>query len=45
MKLVERNSTGTEVLLLALQDLNKQMGTYLLTFVQGADLIDLFIKK
>jgi transcriptional regulator with XRE-family HTH domain len=42
MKFVERNSTGTEVFLLAHHDLNKQMDTYLLKFVQGADLRDLF---
>ena len=42
MKFVERNSTGTEVFLLAHHDLNKQMDTYLLKFVQGADLSDLF---
>jgi transcriptional regulator with XRE-family HTH domain len=43
MKFVEKNSTGTEVYLLAHHDLNKQMDTYFLKFVQESDLSDLFV--
>lgn len=42
MKFVERNATGTEIFLLAHHDINKQMDTYLVRFVQGSDLLDLF---
>lgn len=42
MKFVERNSSGTEIYLLAHHDLNKQMDTYLVRFSEGSDLIDLF---
>jgi len=42
MKFVEKNSTGTELFLLAHHDLNKQMETYFVRFVPGSDLVDLF---
>lgn len=42
MKFVERNSSGTEIYLLAHHDLNKQMDTYLVRFSEGSDLMDLF---
>jgi len=42
MKFVERNTTGTEIFLLAHHDINKQMDTYLVRFVQGSDLLGLF---
>lgn len=42
MKFVERNVTGTEIYLLAHHDINKQMDTYFVRFVQGSDLLDLF---
>ena len=42
MKFVKKNESGTEVFLLAHYDVNKQMDTYLLRFVTGSDLADLF---
>lgn len=42
MKFVEKNETGTEIFLLAHHDLNKQMDTYFVRFVQGSDLTNLF---
>ncbi|MDD4822318.1 MAG: XRE family transcriptional regulator [Bacteroidales bacterium] len=42
MKFVERNSSGTEIFLITHHDLNKQMDTYFVRFIQGSDLVDLF---
>jgi len=42
MKFVEQNETGTEIFLLAHHDLNKQMDTYFVKFIQGSDLQGLF---
>lgn len=42
MKFVERNSSGTEIFLITHHDLNKQMDTYFVHFIQGSDLVDLF---
>lgn len=42
MNFVERNSSGTEIYLLAHHDLNKQMDTYLVRFFEGTDSVDLF---
>jgi transcriptional regulator with XRE-family HTH domain len=42
MKFVERNDSGTEIYLLAHHDLNKQMDTYFVRFVQGSDIMNLF---
>ncbi|MFZ4726828.1 MAG: helix-turn-helix domain-containing protein [Paludibacter sp.] len=42
MKFVEKNVSGTEIYLLAHHDLNKQMDTYFVRFVQGSDLLNLF---
>lgn len=42
IKFVKKNESGTEIFLLAHYDVNKQMDTYLVRFVSGSDLIDLF---
>lgn len=42
MKFVERNVTGAEIFLITHHDLNKQMDTYFVRFIQGSDLIGLF---
>lgn len=42
MKFVERNSSGTEIFLITHHDLNKQMDTYFVRFIQGSDLVGLF---
>lgn len=39
---VEKNDTGTEIYLLSHHDINKQMDTYFVRFVEGSDLVGLF---
>ena len=42
MKFVEKNESGTEIYLLAHHDINKQMDTYFVRFIQGSDVANLF---
>ena len=42
MKFVEKSISGTELYLLSQHDLNKQMDTYLIRFVKGSSLGELF---